>query len=76
MGTCGSSDLYCVTPDGGVLSTSAAYGLVNGERDSRPFLALMDEIWHGAAQFVLLPGFPAVQVSGSEYQGIDARGPW
>ncbi|MDY7079239.1 MAG: hypothetical protein SXV54_20180 [Chloroflexota bacterium] len=75
-GPCGSSDLYYVTPDGRILSASAAYSLANGERDPRPFLALLDEIRRGVAEFVSLPGFPAIQVAGSEYQGIDARGPW
>jgi hypothetical protein len=42
-------------------------------RDPRPFLALLDEIRRGTAGFVSLPGFPAVQVVGSQYQGIDAR---
>jgi hypothetical protein len=86
-GPCGSSDLYYVAPDEAdkapsewrhpsVLSASAAYDLVNGERDPRPFLALLDEIRRGVAESVPMPGFPAVQVAGSEYQGIDARGPW
>jgi hypothetical protein len=75
-GPCGSSDLYYVTPDGSSLSASAAYSLVNGERDPRPFLGLLDEVRRGVAESTSLPGFPAVQVAGSEYQGIDARGPW
>ncbi len=75
-GPCGSSDLYYVTLDRRVVSASAVYGLVNGERDPRPFLALLDEIGRGVAASVPLPGFPAIQVAGSEYQGIDARGPW
>ncbi|MFQ6100414.1 MAG: hypothetical protein ACE5OS_04175 [Anaerolineae bacterium] len=75
-GPCGSSDLYYATPAGRVLSASAAYGLVNGEREPQPFLALLDEIRRGVAEFVPLPGFPAIQVTGSEYQGIDSRGPW
>ena len=84
---CGSSDLFYVTLDEAdkalsewrhpsVISASAAYSLVNGERDQRSFLALLDEIRRGTAEFVSLPGFPAIQVAGSEYQGIDARGPW
>lgn len=75
-GPCGSSDLFYATLDGRVVSASAAYGLVNGERDQRSFLALLDEIRRGTAEFVSLPGFPAIQVAGSEYQGIDARGAW
>ncbi|MDY7079319.1 MAG: hypothetical protein SXV54_20590 [Chloroflexota bacterium] len=75
-GPCGSSDLFYATLDERVVSASAAYGLVNGERDPRPFLALLDEIRRGTAEFVSLPGFPAIQVAGSEYQGIDARGAW
>lgn len=78
-GPCGSSDLFYATLDEAdnkhpsVVSAGAAYGLVNGERDPRPFLALLDEIRRGTAGFVSLPGFPAVQVTGSQYQGIDAR---
>ena len=72
-GPCGSSDLYYVTLDEHAVSASAAYGLVNGERDQRSFLALLDEIRRGTAEFVSLPGFPAIQVTGSQYQGIDAR---
>ena len=64
-----------MTLDGGVVSASVAYSLVNGERDRRPFLALLGEIRRGAAEFTSLPGFPAIQVAGSEYQGIDSRGP-
>jgi len=75
-GPCGSSDLFYATLDERVVSASAAYGLVNGERDPRPFLTLLDEIRRGTAEFVSLPGFPAIQVVGSEYQGIDARGAW
>jgi len=75
-GPCDSSDLYYVTPDGRAISAGAAYSLVNGEQDQRSFLALLDEIRRGTAEFVSLPGFPAIQVAGSEYQGIDARGPW
>jgi hypothetical protein len=72
----GGFDLCYVTPDGGVLCASAAYGLVNGQRGPRLFLALMDEIRRGTAKFTSLPAFPSIQVTGFEYQGIDARGPW
>jgi len=75
-GPCGSSDLFYVTLDGRVVSASAAYDLVNGERDPRPFLTLLDEIRRGTAESTSLPGFPAIQVVGSDYQGIDSRGPW
>jgi len=78
-GPCGNSDLFYATLDEAdnkhpsVVSASAAYGLVNGERDQRSFLALLDEIRRGTEEFVSLPGFPAIQVAGSEYQGIDSR---
>jgi len=75
-GPCGSSDLFYATLDERVVSASAAYCLVNGERAPRPFLALLDEIRRGTAESTSLPIFPAIQVAGSDYQGIDSRGPW
>lgn len=72
-GPCGSSNMVYTGPGHSVTCAGAAYALVNGERDPRLFLKCLEEIRLGTAEQRLLPGFPYIAVSNSEYQGIDDR---
>jgi hypothetical protein len=70
----GSSDLYYVEPGGRIVHAGEAYQLVDGERDPRPFLALLDTIRAGEAETLpQLDHFPAIEVTDSKYQGVDGR---
>jgi hypothetical protein len=71
----GDSDLHYVENDehgARVVPAGEIYGLVDGERDPRPFLSWLDGVRRrGDAGFVCLPSFPAVRVPG--HQGLDGR---